>query len=57
MLPAHFHDVTDEKSRSGNLIWYRSQCEIQEQSRNDKYHTTSNIRAKHEYETTATREQ
>ena len=20
MLPAHFHDVTDEKSRSGNLI-------------------------------------
>ena len=24
MLPAHFHDVTDDKSRSGNLIWCRS---------------------------------
>ena len=25
MLPAHFHDVTNDKSRSGNSAWCRSQ--------------------------------
>ena len=40
MLPAHFQDVTDDISRTGNQIWW-SPKEIQGQSRNDKDTSTT----------------
>ena len=42
MLPAHFDDVTDDISHSWNQICAGVQLEVQEQSRNDKDHPTSN---------------
>ena len=56
MVPEHFYDVTNDKSRSGNSIWCRSQTRNTRAIRNDEDHYKQ-YQAKHECETSITREQ